>query len=424
MWDSFFDVNWKSLIIGVGEMKKNVLWNTVGTIFYFFCQWILTVIVVNMTNHDYEIAGYLALAMTTSSSYSTIALFNMRSFQVSDVAGEFQDGTYAGSRVITCAVSFICCVIAAVVSGNSRYQILCILAYMGIRLVEAWVDVLQGMDQKYERYDIIGKSYLIRGFLTVGLFVVGIRFFNSLIVALLLVFLSTAFVVIYYDGSLMKKINATFSVEMKKDVWILLKKCFPFVIISYLLSQENLLPKQMLQNLFGAEQQGIYSTIAAPALIVQVCAAVVFSPFLPVFSKAYHEKNFDEFRNMLRKLYFVLIGMSVVVTLGAKLLGKWGLSLLYGKDILQNYNIFIPIVWVTILTAITWIFVAIMTAMRKIKTLLVGMLIDFGICLLLMKPCIMTFEKNGVNLVQIISLFLFIVYMIIICEIAVKQKKY
>lgn len=402
-------------------MKKNVLWNTVGTVFYFFCQWVLTVLVLHLTG-DFEISGYLALAMTTSSSYSTIALFNMRSFQVSDVTGEFSDGIYAGSRIFTCGVSFVCCAVAAALAGNSIFQVLCILAFMGIRMAEAWVDVLHGMDQKYNRYDVIGKSYLLRGTLTVALFVAGIYLTKNLLLTLVLVFVATAAAGLGYDGYCIKKLNPEFKIRMTKQVFVLLGKCVPFVVISYLLSQENLLPKQTLQNLYGADQQGIYSTIAAPALIVQVCSAVVFSPFLPVFSQVYHDHDRKRFQRMLGKLYLAILGGSIVVTLGAVLLGRWGLKLLYGEEILAHYSIFLPVVWVTILTAVTWIFVAILTAMRKMKALLGGMIVDFGICLLLMKPMISAFEKNGVNYVQLLSLGLYVCYMIIVCEVDILKK--
>lgn len=48
-------------------MKKNLLWNTIGTFLYTFAQWVLTVLVVRMDS--YEFAGYLAIAITASSTY-------------------------------------------------------------------------------------------------------------------------------------------------------------------------------------------------------------------------------------------------------------------------------------------------------------------------------------------------------------------
>ena len=59
-------------------MKKNIAWNTFGSIFYCVCQWLITVLVVWLDS--YSAAGNLSLAMTTSSSFSAISLFSMRNY--------------------------------------------------------------------------------------------------------------------------------------------------------------------------------------------------------------------------------------------------------------------------------------------------------------------------------------------------------
>ncbi len=125
-------------------MRKNVIWNTVGSIFYCACQWLITIIVVRVST--YEDAGYLSLAMTTSSSFSAISLFSMRNFQVSDIKNEYSSAIYTGSRILTSLLAFALCILVSV-WGNSLYQILCIAAFMLVRVAEAIVDVMHGIDQ-------------------------------------------------------------------------------------------------------------------------------------------------------------------------------------------------------------------------------------------------------------------------------------
>lgn len=120
---------------------------------------------------------------------------------------------------------------------------------------------------------------------------------------------------------------------------------------------------------------------------------------------------------MLHRLYVILVGMSLVVTVGAMVFGKLGLRILFGKEILQYYNLFMPIVWCTILTAIIWVLSAILVALRKMNVLLIGMVIDFGLCVGMVRPLIVGYEKNGISLVQIISYGIYIIFMVIACEI-------
>lgn len=402
------------------NIKKNIAWNTIGSVTYSICQWIITILVVYIST--YEDAGYLSLAMTTSSSFSTIALFSMRNYQVSDVKGEYSQNEYVGSRITTCILAFVCCAIGAFF-GNSLYQVLCIVSFMLVRIVEAFVDVLHGENQKFNKYDYIGKSYLLRGVLTAVSFSIGLFVTKDILITLFIMAICNLLVALLFDWRLTSKLETIKPVLFSKLVKELLIKCLPLVIFTFLLSLENLIPKNVLQQLLGTEQLGIYSTMASPTLIVQVFASVVFSPLLPEFSKVYYAEKFDEFRNKLRKVFFGLLIMAAGVTVLAMIFGRLGLRLLFGQSILEHYYMFMPIVWVTILTAFIWIISSLVIVIRRIKLLLIGMLIDFGICVAIVNPCILAFGKNGVSIVQIIVYALFVAYMVILCEVALSKDK-
>ena len=401
-------------------MKKNIAWNTFGSIWYSACQWLITIIVYHIAS--YEAAGYLSLAMTTSSSFSAISLFSMRNFQVSDVKGEYSRNVYVGSRILTCGIAWVLCVVSSII-GNAPYQTLCIAAFMLIRVAEAITDVLHGEDQRHNRYDYIGKSYVIRGCLTVAIFAVGLKLTNDLCTTLFAIALANLTVAILFDWVKTNRLAKIKPILFSSEVVELLMKCLPIVLFSFLLSLQNLIPKQVLQQMMGTEQLGIYSTIASPTLVVQVCASVVFNPFLPVISVAYIEKDYDAFLKMLRKTYLALAGLCVVVTVGAIIFGRIGLTILLGEQILAYYDLFIPIVWVTILTAIIWIISAVIVGMRQMKWLLVGIMVDFALLVLVVRPCIETFGKNGVSYVQIAAYGVFILFMVLVCELTVKRNK-
>ncbi len=402
------------------NMKKNIAWNTFGSVMYSACQWLITILVVHISS--YEAAGYLSLAMTTSSSFSAISLFSMRNFQVSDVKGEYSRHVYVGSRITTCIIAFLTCAISSIF-GNSIYQMLCIDAFMLVRVAEAMVDVLHGENQKFDRYDYIGKSYIIRGILTILSFVTGLLLTDNLMITLFLMAVCNLAVAFLYDWVHTNGLEIIKPIVWSDEVRELLKRCIPIVIFSFLLSLENLIPKNVLKDVMGTEQLGIYSTIASPTLVVQVFASVAFNPFLPAFSTVYLEKDYERFLKMLRKVYVALLGLCLIVTIGALLLGKIGLTILLGEKILKYYSLFMPIVWVTILTAIIWIISALIIAIRQIKWLLVGMIADFVLCVAIVRPCIEYFGKNGVSVVQLIVYSLYIIFMICVCEITLFMDK-
>ena len=396
------------------NMKKNVAWNTLGSVFYCACQWLITVLVVRISG--YGTAGYLSLAMTTSSSFSAISLFSMRNYQVSDVTDEYTASQYVGSRLFTSMIALAGCSVVAILT-SSWYQALCIIAFMLIRVAEALVDVLHGINQKYDRYDLIGKSYILRGIATIISFIVMLKVVNNLFVTLMIIAILNLIIAILFDWRNTDRLEKIQPEILSKAVLELLKKCAPIVIFSFLLSLENLIPKNVLQELAGTDEVGIYSSIASPTLVVQVFASVAFNPFLPKFSTLYVQKKYDAFLKLLHKAYVALAVMGLVVTAGGMLLGRIGLKILFGADILQYYDLFMPIVWCTILTAIIWILSSLVIALRQIKWLLIGMIVDFGMCIAVVYPCVNYFGKNGVSFVQIMAYAIYILYMIAVCEI-------
>lgn len=88
------------------SLKANMLWNSFGSLFYSGCQWLVTVMVVRLST-SYEAAGILAVAMAVSNVFAQIALYRMRSFQVSDIHEEISSGEYVAARFVTIGIGFI-----------------------------------------------------------------------------------------------------------------------------------------------------------------------------------------------------------------------------------------------------------------------------------------------------------------------------
>ena len=401
------------------SLAKNMLWSSIGNLVYCICLWAITILTVRLCSYDQ--AGYLSLAMSASSTCATIGLFSMRNFQISDVDEEFSISEYVGSRFITCLISIIFCFVYCLQS-SSLYQALCIIAFMSIRIAECSVDVIHGVDQKHERYDIIGKSLLIRGIITVVIFTCCLITVNDLFLSLGITGVANIFVVFAYDVKhtrCLEQIHPSFDV---RKIGVLLKKCLPLVIMSFLLSTIPLIPKSSIQTEINNEMLGIYSSIGSPTLVVQVFATYAFNPLLPRLAEYYSRRDYDEFLHVFHKLFIILVGFSIFVIIGASILGKYGLSILYGDDILSHYNLFLPLVWCTILTAFVWILNSIVISIRRIYPMLGLMVLSFGLDVVLNQKFILFFGVNGASYIQIFCYAVFAIGMVIIVEKTVREQ--
>lgn len=70
----------------------NIFYNSFGTMFYYGCQWLTTILIVRLSG--YQDAGNYSLAMTFTAAFAIFALFNTRQYQVSDVRGVQRQDLY------------------------------------------------------------------------------------------------------------------------------------------------------------------------------------------------------------------------------------------------------------------------------------------------------------------------------------------
>ena len=75
------------------SLRQNIFWNTAGSAIYLGCQWLITILVVRLSASGFTNSGLLTLAMANTNIFYSIAIFNMRAYQVSDVLGKYKTHT-------------------------------------------------------------------------------------------------------------------------------------------------------------------------------------------------------------------------------------------------------------------------------------------------------------------------------------------
>lgn len=172
-----------------------MLWNSIGSLCYSGCQWLITVVAVRLSS-TYGAAGLLAVAMSVSNIFSRVGLFRIRPYQVSDIHEKVPAGQYVGFRIVTIALGFAITLIYMCFTC-SRESFVATTLYLAFRAGDVFIDVLHGVDQQHQRMDYCGVSMIIRATLFLVAFIIGLRCFDSLDIALLGMVVATYLVVIY-----------------------------------------------------------------------------------------------------------------------------------------------------------------------------------------------------------------------------------
>lgn len=363
------------------SIQSSIMWNSVGSLFYLGCQWLLTVLVVRLSG--VEDAGILSLAMSVCNIWYCIAIYGMRNFQVSDTNGKYSDGTYIWSRIITSVIALAGCVIYTCSISYSYVQKGCILLYCLYKISEAFADVYAGVFQKKWRWDYVGVSCIIRGILTLVVFVILLTITGNLLLTLGCMAVSCLAAVVIYDIRLGKTKFQISMVYKKEDVRRLLAECLPLVIYTLLATALATIPRLIMERTMGGYLLGIYGAVATPTLIVQMGATYIFNPFITVFAECYNRGEKTKFYQTLKKCLIAISCLAAVALIGGKIFGKLGLLILYGKEVAAHEELLLPLIGCTILTAFSWLLCGILTVIREFRGLILGNLLGIIVSVLL-----------------------------------------
>lgn len=364
---------------GKKSIQQNMIFNTIGSLIYYVCQWLMTILIVRLSG--YEDAGMLSVAISVTAAPAIVGLFNVRNFQVSDLKGQYSNCIYIRSRVYTNLLSFIVCIIMVCLGGYNIKKSVVILSFMLFKVAEGFADVYYGIEQKKERMDYAGISLIIRGVGTIVLFAIVIWSTHSLLLSILVISIFSILVIFFYDCRIVKMWNV--AEEEKKDylekqeckqldysenkkVLQLLMACLPLAVVAFLNNLSLNIPKIYLEQYHGSEVMGIYSSVASPTMVVYLAANTIFAPLIPVLTKEFQDRNKKKFFDILKRFGMLMIGLSIICLLGSRLLAHWGLVLLFGKSIEPYVSLFVPIIFVSILIGINASLFSICTLIREI----------------------------------------------------------
>lgn len=359
----------KTSVKKVRTVQQNMLFNTIGSLIYYVCQWLMSVIIVRLSG--FGDAGLLSLAMSATAAPAIIGLFNVRSYQVSDMKGQYTDKEYLRSRVYTNILSVIACLAVVLYYGYSMEKAVIIMTFMAFKVVEGMADVYYGIDQKNERMDYAGISLTVRGIGSLAFFLGTFQITQSLLVSIITMSLFSLAVVLVYDRRMIERYQGKEAEEnevMRAQVKSLLITCFPLAVVAFLNNMSLTIPKLYLEQYFGEEIMGIYSSVASPTIVIQLAATTLFAPLIPPLTIEFNNGNKKNFLGGLKKFALLILAITVAALIGSKLLAHWGLVLLFGTAIEPYVYLFIPVIIISILIAINASMFSVCTLIREIKS--------------------------------------------------------
>ena len=384
------------------NIKKNMLYNTIGSLTYQGCLWITTVLVVILSD-GYSDSGILSFAMTIGNMFTAVGTYSMRTYQVSDIKGKYSQRNYVAFRLITLLIGLIVIGIYSVAVSPDSLTLIAVFAYLLFKIDESFCDVLYGVDQRGERMDYIGISQFIRGVLAVLAFSLSLYLSQNIVLAILAMFPAGLIVTISYDiphAHRIDDIRPSIKAEQAKN---LLVECLPIVLEILFLGMIVSVARQYYANAYGSERLGIYAAVATPAVLIQAAARYLYAPALVPLSEKWNDSPKESFlpffkKTLLIMLTFIVVGVAVLAWAGPILL-----NLVYGQKVEGYTYLFTNVLISTSALAVLYYLTDVLVICRDIEGALISAAAALAITLATMIPLEATFDMQGINYVVIIA---------------------
>jgi O-antigen/teichoic acid export membrane protein len=309
-----------------------------------------------------------------------------------------------------CGVSFILCGIFVIVNSYDLITSLAIMAYMLVKLVEGFADVLHGIAQKKWRLDIAGKSFVLRGVLLLASFLITMSITKNLSLAVFMMAVTTLLALLLYDFLSVKKIDSFKTVSSVSSAISLSKVCLPMIAYGACINAIIPLSKYVLEIYHGNEVLGYYASVATIAVLIQAFFSFVFTPLIGIFEDAYSKNDKKAILSLLLKLVVLLIGTTLIAFAAIAIAGEFAMTLVFGESIRDYVYLLYPTVIASTLTALVWLMGMLLVVMRDLKALLIGAFLGFvtGAVLAIVLIPDMVYTGTNIAIIAALSLIVFI----------------
>ena len=318
------------------KFLKQASWFTVGNIITLFFQWLIIMVIPKIT--DFSEAGVFAVAISVSSIMNQISTFTLYQYQVSDRYSRFSENTYGMTRLITIAISFLCIIPVVLIFGYGVQQILIIIAYTLYRNIINYAYLHLSQMQIIDRLDYVGKAMIIEGLVSFSVFIGTYVWLNDLLIAstLMAVLGGGTFLLLMsigYKASMGR--SHSIHIEYNKDITLLLAIGFPLLISTLSPTVITALPKLLLENYWGTEVVGFFSTLTAPTIVVPTVITSMFIPLIVYFTDVCRKGDMSLLRRRYTMVVALILAGAVMGYVVCELFAPFLFGLIYGGEIVQ-----------------------------------------------------------------------------------------
>lgn len=345
------------------KLAKDFIWNTLGTGLNSFNS-LFYLIIVTWVNGIND-AGIFSIAYSTGLILYTIGLYSGRLCQVTDTENKIKDKDYIVNRVITCILMIVLGFGFLCIKQYETYKTTVFILVFFFKATESFAEIFYGIMQKNNLLYRVGQSLTIKSGVGVLSFLIINVCTHSLILASASMIIINVIMIITFDFIFVSKKLIDKSKPNMKNVWTIFKSEFFVFANSFLGIYLLNAPKYAIDSYLTEDLQAIYGYIVMPGTVMILFAQFIVLPFLNKLKELYAVRDWENFKQIVKKVKLCVIAFGIFAVLAAYFLGPEVLGIIYGEN-LKAYRIDLAIIIGSyIFYSISYVNLVVLTTMRK-----------------------------------------------------------
>ncbi|MBM6831321.1 lipopolysaccharide biosynthesis protein [Faecalicoccus acidiformans] len=381
-------------------LKRSFFWNMIASMLNAVTSAILLFFITRFCGINE--AGVFSIASAIAYQCVSLGNFGTRGVQASDVKEEFSFSDYFYVRVFSYSLLMAMLLYYAFGSGYTIDKSLAVLSFGLFKSIDVIEDLYHGEYHRHQRLDIASLLLVARYSISILVFIILIVFSSNIFVSSFVSFLISLFIFIFSNKNIIKVFYSkkyTFCLShFKKLLFIVV----PVAITTFIRMYMTNAPKYAIDNCLGDVDQAYFNVLFMPVFIITLISDIIFRPYIPKFSSDWYNFQLKSFTKMLYRQLFIILLLTIIITLGGYLLGLRLLELIYGIEL---HRYMVPFLLLLIgggINTYSAYMTIVITVIRAQKNMALVHVLDFAICLLIMNPLVESFSING-------AVFIFIV---------------
>lgn len=318
-------------ITGGKSVSANLSWTLLGSVLYLASQ----LGILSVLAHAGSIVDVGRYGLTVALAAPVFMFFNLnlRIGQASDVMQNFPSGVYLALRIVTTVIAvFVCFGITAIGYDTDTMWFMVMVA--AAKAAESFSDLCYGLFQQRERADLMARSFILRGLLTLLLFAAVLWSTHSVVFALSSQVLIWSLVALAHDMPAARRQDAAATrplfdaVYIGKLAWVSL----PLGISALIAALHLNAPRYILESLLGLKALGFFTVIIYLVQMGTMLANLAGQSILGRLSRLQAAGQGSQLRSLVFRLCLVAnvlgaAGIAVSMSVGGQLL-----TVAFGED--------------------------------------------------------------------------------------------